>query len=119
MRGSPNWKAASPLNRRKSTLEMAALKWTRQALADVQRLHQFLNDKNPDSAIRAVKAIRSGVRILQSQPRIGHPASDMAAGYREWLIPFGHSGYVVLYRIDGEEVILLALRHGREAGYKL
>jgi plasmid stabilization system protein ParE len=97
---------------------MAGLKWTPQALSDVQRLHRFLADKSPDAAIRAVQTIRSGVRILQSQPRIGHPASDMDAEYREWLIPFGQSSYLALYRIDEEDVILLAIRHGREAGYK-
>ena len=98
---------------------MAALKWTPQALADVQRLHRFLTAKDPDTAIRAVQTIRAGVRILQPQPRIGHPASDMEADYREWLIPFGQGSYVVLYRIDQGDVILLAIRHGRESGYRL
>ena len=98
---------------------MASLKWTPQALADVQRLHQFLADKSPEAAIRAVQALRKGVRILADQPRIGHPAEDMDPAYREWLIPFGQSSYVVLYRLDGEDVILLAIRHGREAGFGL
>ena len=98
---------------------MPSLKWTPQALADVQRLHQFLQDKNPDAAIRAVRAIRGGVRILASQPRIGHPADDMDPEFREWLIPFGQGGYLVLYRVDGDAVILLAVRHGGEAGYQV
>jgi addiction module RelE/StbE family toxin len=96
---------------------MPPLKWTPQALADVQRLHQFLINKNPDAAKRAVQSIRAGVRILATQPRIGHPAEDMDPEFREWLIPFGQSGYLVLYRIDEDAVILLAVRHGREAGY--
>ena len=37
--------------------------------------------------------------------------------YREKLIDFGNSGYVVLYRLDGETVALLAVRHQKEAGY--
>lgn len=98
---------------------MPSLKWTSQALADVQRLHQFLVEKSPDASIRAVQAIRAGVRILASQPRIGHVPEDLDPEYREWLIPFGQSGYLVLYRIEAEAVILLAIRHGREAGYKV
>ena len=98
---------------------MPSLKWTPQALADIQRLHQFLADKNPDAAIRAVQIIRAGVKIIATQPRIGHPAEDMDAEYREWLITFGQGGYLVLYRIDEGDVILLAIRHGREAGYKI
>ena len=96
---------------------MPSLKWTSQALADVQRLHRFLNNKNPDAAKRAVQTIRAGVRVLATQPRIGHPSEDMDPEYREWLIPFGQSGYLVLYRLDGEDVVLLAVRHGREAGF--
>ena len=96
---------------------MPSLKWTPQALSDVQRLHQFLVNKDPDAAKRAVQSIRAGVRILTTQPLIGHPAEDMAPAYREWLIPFGQSGYLVLYRSDGDAVVLLAIRHRREAGF--
>ncbi len=42
----------------------------------------------------------------------------MDPDYREWLIPFGQAGYLVLYRLDGDCVVLLAIRHGREAGYR-
>ena len=37
--------------------------------------------------------------------------------FREWLILFGQSGYLVLSRIDAGVVVLLAVRHGREAGF--
>ncbi len=119
MHGSPSWKAAELPSRPSATPEMPSLKWTPQALSDVQRLHQFLADKSPDAAIRAVQAIRAGVKILVNQPRIGHPAEDMDPEYREWLIRFGQSGYVVLYRIDQGNVVLLAVRHGRETGYQI
>ena len=41
----------------------------------------------------------------------------MAPEFLEWLIEFGDGVYVVLYRHDGDEVVILAVRHGREAGY--
>lgn len=37
--------------------------------------------------------------------------------FREWLIDFADSGYVVRYRLDAREVVILAVRHQREAGY--
>lgn len=40
----------------------------------------------------------------------------MAPEFREWLIEFGAGGYVALYRYDGAEVVVLAVRHVREAG---
>ena len=108
---------AGPRNRPSATPDVPSLKWTPQALADVERLHRFLAGKNPDAARRAVQTIRAGVKILSTQPRIGHPAEDMDLEFREWLIPFGQGGYLVLYRIDAGAVVLLAVRHGREAGF--
>jgi plasmid stabilization system protein ParE len=87
-------------------------------LADVQRLYRFLAPKDTDAAKRAAQAIRDGVSILADFAHAGRPAEDMAPEFREWPISFGSSGYVVLYRVTGEEVALLAVRHGREAGYQ-
>lgn len=96
---------------------MPRLIWTPPALADVQRLYRFLEPKSPEAARRAVKAIRAGVRILGHQPQIGRPVEDLAPEFREWLIDFGNSGYVALYRFDEITVAILAVRHQREAGY--
>jgi plasmid stabilization system protein ParE len=35
----------------------------------------------------------------------------------EWVIEFGSGAYVALYRYDGKVVVILTVRHGREAGY--
>ena len=96
---------------------MPRLIWTPPALADVQRLYRFLALKDADAAQRAVKAIRAGVKILAHQPRIGRPVDDMEPEFREWLINFGNSGYVALYRFDRETIALLTVRHQKEAGY--
>jgi plasmid stabilization system protein ParE len=96
---------------------MPRLIWTPHALRDVQRLHRFLAEKNTDAAQRAVQAIRAGVKVLAKQPGIGRPAEHMEPEFREWLIDFGDSGYVVMYRFDGKTAVLLAVRHQREAGY--
>ena len=98
---------------------MSRLIWTPTALADVQRLFRFLSDNNPDAARRAVKAIRTSVKTLEGQPHAGRPVQDMDPEFREWLIPFGASGYVVLYRFEDPLVVILAVRHQREAGYGL
>lgn len=96
---------------------MPRLIWSPAALRDVQRLYRFLSDKNPDAATRAVRAIRQGLRIVAAQPGAGRPVEAMGPGYREWLIGFGDSGYVALYRLDKETAVILAVRHQREAGY--
>lgn len=95
---------------------MPRLIWTPSALADVQRLYRFLASQDAGAARRAVSAIRGGVQVLARQPRIGRPLEDLDPEFREWLIDFGDSGYVVLYRFEGETITLLAVRHQREAG---
>ncbi len=77
---------------------MGRLIWAPSALSDVQRLYRFLAPKSPDAARRAIKAIRSGVKVLTLQPGVGRPVEEMAFPYREWMINFGSGGYVALYR---------------------
>lgn len=96
---------------------MPHLIWTPEALAGVRRCHGFLAPKNPEAASRAVRAIREGMQVVAAHPGAGRPADKMDPEFREWLIPFGESGYVVLYRVDGERAVVLAVRHQREAGY--
>lgn len=98
---------------------MSRLIWSPAALAEVQRLHRFLAEKNADAVKRAVKAIRDGIKILAIQPSIGRPVEDLEPEFREWMIDFGDSGYVVLcrYAHDTQVAVILAVRHQREAGY--
>lgn len=87
------------------------------AIRDLQRLRDFLRPKNADAARRAGEAIRQGVKILGEHPRLGRMVDDLPEEFREWLIDFGDSGYVARYRIGGDAVIILAIRHQKEAGY--
>jgi plasmid stabilization system protein ParE len=93
------------------------LVWTPSALRDIARLHAFLAPKDRDAARRAVRAIRQGVKALATHPEIGRPIDEMPPEFREWLIRFGDGFYIALYRYDGEFIAILAVRHGREAGY--
>jgi plasmid stabilization system protein ParE len=96
---------------------MSRLKWSPLSLRDVARLHDFLAVKSRDAAKRAVKAIRQGVKLLGKLPEMGRPVEELPTEFREWVIEFGSGAYVTLYRYDGKEVVILAIRHGREAGY--
>ncbi len=118
MPGLPGWKQARTARRPSPTSDsMARLVWTPPATQDMARLHAFLATKNRDAARRAVSAIRQGVKTLAAHPEIGRPASNMDAEFRDWFVPVGKSGYVVRYRFDGAMVVILAVRHGKEAGY--
>ena len=96
---------------------MPRLRWSLAARYDVVRLYDFLAHENPEAAVRAVHAIRQGIKVLGKHPAIGRPVDETPPEFREWIIEFGHGSYVVLYRFDRKEAVILAIRHGREAGY--
>jgi len=55
--------------------------------------------------------------MLTKHPEMGRPVPELPPEYREWVIEFGQAAYVALYLYDGKQVTILAIRHGREAGY--
>jgi plasmid stabilization system protein ParE len=93
---------------------MCQVRYSRNALYDLQRLYDFLRTKNADAAKHARNRILKSLQILRSQPRIGRPLEGMPDEYREWFVDFGGSGYAVYYRVLEDSVIVLALRHQKE-----
>jgi plasmid stabilization system protein ParE len=57
--------------------------------------------------------------MLETTPEMGRPVEELP-GVRELIIPFGGSGYVILYRYDmtADTVYILAIRHQKETGYE-
>ncbi|MFW8601414.1 type II toxin-antitoxin system RelE/ParE family toxin [Desulfobacterota bacterium M19] len=96
---------------------MPYVKWTESALEDVRRLYQFLAEKNVLAAQKAIKTIRANLNILIKHPDMGRPMEYMDVAYREYVIPYGHSGYLALYHYDGKTVVILAVRHQAEVEY--
>ena len=96
---------------------MPSVKFTPGALRDLARLRAFLQHKKPIASQRAASTIIQAVQILEQHPQIGRPVDDMEPEYRELIIGFGHYEYVALYHLDGDEVIVVAIRHQLEAGY--
>ena len=95
---------------------MAQVSYAGQALADLERIVDFLRDEEPELAQRVVLRVSEAVSILREHPLIGR---RVEADLRELVISSGRTGYVALYRyLEREEVVLvLALRHQRESGY--
>jgi plasmid stabilization system protein ParE len=94
-----------------------SLIWSPRALADLDRLHRFLAERDPMAARQAIGAIRAGLRPIATFPEAGRPVAGMDPAFRERWITFGAGGYLVLYRLDGPRMVVLAVRHGRELGY--
>ena len=95
---------------------MALVSYAPRALADLERLCDFLAESDPRTVSHTTDLILDAVAILTRHPLMGRPAE---ADLRELVISRGKSGYVALYRYDSERdrVLQLALRHQHEAGY--
>lgn len=96
---------------------MPRLIWSPAALNDMHQLYRFVAEHNVEAAKRAVAAIRRGISVLRQQAHIGRPVEHMDPAFREWLINFGGSGYVVLYRNEPDLVVIVAVRHQKQVGY--
>ncbi len=86
-------------------------------MQEIARLYDFLTPKSRDAAQHAIQAIRQDVKALGTHPEIDRPVEELPPEFREWVIEFGRGAYVALYHYDGKQVVILAVRHGREAGY--
>lgn len=93
------------------------IRFTPEAEEDLFRLVDFLIEKDARAARRAEVAIHKAIGLLKFSPFSCRKASDDPL-LRELVIPFGHAGYVALFRInDDHRVSVLALRHQRESDY--
>jgi plasmid stabilization system protein ParE len=95
---------------------VARVEVTDQALRDLERLFEFLAAEDPVRARTQVSSVRRALELLADHPLLGRDAED---GRRELILSRGRYGYVAKYRwLPAEDVVLiLAVRHQREAGY--
>jgi len=96
-----------------------------EAVADVRRLEDFaiereLASETPDwtTEQRGLDAIRDGMRLLSWTPYSCRRADLGNGRSRELIVPFGGTGYIVLFEIVGEDVVVGAVRQQREEDYR-
>jgi plasmid stabilization system protein ParE len=96
---------------------MTALVYTEQALVDLERLSDFLQEADPKAARDTAILMFDALEILVRHPEIGR---KVHFGQRELALSRGRTGYLALYRLlpPIDRILVLALRHQRESGYK-
>ena len=87
-----------------------------RALADIERLTEFLLESDTTAASATAEILIDGLSILKQHALVGRV---IESGLRELVISRGRSGYVALYRYDvaSDTALILAIRHQREGGY--
>ena len=94
------------------------------AAQDLEQLFDFALQRELDSETgdldipsKAIQSIKDGVIFLEASPFACRKAGT-SSFVRELIVPFGHTGYVVLFEIvDSTTVIIGAVRHQREDDY--
>jgi plasmid stabilization system protein ParE len=93
---------------------MPRISYSRIALLDLARLHQFLQSKDAHTVKRAVTEIRKAIKTLKVQPDRFRPVPDKI-NHREIIIDFGASGYIArFYKKSEDEIIIIAIKHQLE-----
>ena len=92
------------------------IEWLPGAISDLERLREFIFPRNKEAANRAVTVIKNSIKTLSRYEYVGKPAEDVQ-GYYDMVIPFGASGYVLRYRVEADTVFIVAIKHGKEAGF--
>jgi plasmid stabilization system protein ParE len=91
----------------------ARIVWRERALEDINRLYDFLFEKDQGAAAKAAQVILRGSSLLEESPRLGRPMAD-GTRRRELFIPFGSGFYVLRYFLTNDVVIVVRVWHGRE-----
>ncbi len=95
---------------------MAEVIVSKSADADLSRLVEFLIREEPVAALQTYDLLLGALEVLRTYPSIGRPVDGIL---RELVISRGGTGYLALYEYDAlaDRIVILALRHQREAGY--
>jgi plasmid stabilization system protein ParE len=83
------------------------LRYTLQALADLDAILEHIDDKSPQGAIRVKRRVEAIIDLLLLQPLVG-AATDDPSIRRMITRPYP---YLVFYEATENELIIHAIRH--------
>jgi len=81
--------------------------WTLSALADLADIRRYIAAFNPDAAQRIAARLIAVGNGLVNFPERGRPVPD--TDLREATVVYP---YIIRYRVDGDRVLILRVRHG-------
>ena len=87
--------------------------WEYGAVEDLEKLRAFIEPHNKKAAFHAAKRILQAANLLLENPYLGRPLEDIPE-FHELVIPFGQRGYVMRYRVEKNNIVILRVWHSRE-----
>ena len=88
------------------------ISYTKEAIADLERLRSFIEPKNPHAARRVSSELLDGIGNLGDFPKMGLPVTRAPdpSSIRDLFI----GQYTVRYLVDKDHVVILRIWHGKE-----
>jgi addiction module RelE/StbE family toxin len=80
--------------------------WTDTALANLQVIRAYIRQFNPAAAVKVAQSLVEAANSLSRFPHRGRPVRDTTM--RELVTSYP---YIIRYRVAGERVIILRIRH--------
>ena len=85
--------------------------WSATAFADIDRLHAFLAEHDPDAADALIDRLANAPSVLLDFPRRGPRLSEFdPREVREFRV----GNYLLRYEVEGTALIVLRFFHARE-----
>jgi len=88
------------------------LRFTEQALAEFVAQIDWLSERSPAAAWRARERILATLTWLADFP-LAVPLIDET--HRDAVVRFGRDGFFVRYRLEGDDLIVIGVFHGRQS----
>lgn len=88
------------------------ISYTPEAIADLSRLREFIEIKNPVAAQRVASELLIGIDKLKVFPKMG--IQVLTAPQPELIRDLFVGNYTIRYLIKDDEIIILRLWHGKE-----
>lgn len=92
-------------------VEPLEIVWSALARTRLQEIRAYVAKDNPAAAERLAIRIVAIVEILRTHPHLGRLGAE--PGIRELVI--GNTPYIILYRVQGQRVIVSTIWHGAQA----
>jgi toxin ParE1/3/4 len=88
--------------------KMATIKWTRGSTEDLRQIKQYIGHDAPDTAELFVKRLIASTHRLASFPLSGSVIKGFLRFEAREIL---HGNYRVIYRVDGDRVLILSVFH--------
>jgi plasmid stabilization system protein ParE len=96
---------------------MPHIRFSQNAVDDLDRLREFLESKSPEAWDRAKSAIKTEIGSLSTRAGVHKRAPDRTEQH-DMLVKFGSRGYTVRYHYaQGADVTILHIKHQREQDF--